>query len=109
VADWWRAFCIALLALMARYVAVLALVLSQVSGTPLFVVESGKIQTRLVQGFFRGVVSESRADGSSVMLTVMMRNPVLSFTGQSCSIWFQTFVIFHDIWDNPSMWGPQDS
>ena len=44
---------IALLALMARYVAVLALVLSQVSGTPLFVVESGKIQTRLVQGCSR--------------------------------------------------------
>lgn len=56
---------ICLLALSARYIALATVLVSQVSGTPLFVTESGKIQAKLIQGFFRAAFGQAKPDSDA--------------------------------------------
>ena len=71
---------IAAVALLARYVSIIALLVSQVSGTPIFVTEAGRIQPRLIQGFFRAAFSDTRTDSTGfIVFIVVCRNPVATF------------------------------
>ena len=82
---------ISAVALFARHVSVTALLVSQLSGTPLFVTEAGKIQPRIIQGFFRAAFSDTRADSTAfIVFIIICRNPVAT------SISFFVYLMVED-------------